>query len=906
MTISDSERKSRLNSLLKKLAPEGSFERLRESLQCDSGAEMLKGLSVDQGRSKAEESLDVLVQGDTDRLAPDQVEALEAVVHLTLRPAIDIVNDRFDQLPPHWSWLAEAETRARIERNIPSIGRIDLPGKAFSPFAGTGFVVGPNLIMTNRHVAMIFAERGGDAQIRFKRNFTATINFLRESIPRQNETEQILSVDDVVMLHPYWDMALLKVKGLSDRQVPLKLSATHPDDLTSRDIVVIGYPQQDERGNIEEHNRIFSGRYGVKRLLPGEFGAFERTEGLEEVVVALTHDASTLGGNSGSAVIHVATGEVLGLHFAGEYLRTNYAVATNDLSQDKHVIDAGVNFVQPKHPNAEKLSSTRGRSNGDDKIGITSDRLGETRAAGHKDDRTQVTDQDPRESATGTDLGTKLIAFLRSVGKETMAALSPLTNEPELQETIWYIEARFPGEPHPQKGSGVMIRLRNPEGEIQNVLLTCQHVVRNLKTGDYSTEVRCWRHDDGYHPDRFWRASRSGISGSRGTEAFEARTVGAKDWVLLSLEKRPEDASRLPFATGFSKVSSLRRYPLLGFPSGADTMDRNVVKASVSKRFHVARIDAHVGTLRLAGSEKAGGGYSGGPYLKGNGRIVALHRSIRNTNERPVGVDGKSIEAGIWEQGWGVVEIGDKAPRRWAIRIVAAVIAAVIFYFATRAPDLPIYAIEDKELVFKLPSTGCILIHPSTSDDVEAGNEPSIKGDSFIWKTPVFQERPEGNNLRARFISQSVFRYRKKFLGIPLPSGNLIVHVRQHKVFTSCEEFLTALQADNDEERRKRREWYEDKNTRPLISIEFSTQTQPKITLDTVYAEANCGNHRIEFNRITGQSSIIPRQPYLYLPENRKYVFRNVFINYGETGTDERLNPQFNQGLWSIHLMPMK
>ena len=41
---------------------------------------------------------------------------------------------------------------------------------------------------------------------------------------------------------------------------------------------------------------------------------------------AMTHDASTLGGNSGSAVIDVESGEVIALHFVGADLRANYAV----------------------------------------------------------------------------------------------------------------------------------------------------------------------------------------------------------------------------------------------------------------------------------------------------------------------------------------------------------------------------------------------------------------------------------------------------------------------------------------------------------------------------------------------------------------------------------------------------
>ena len=58
----------------------------------------------------------------------------------------------------------------------------------------------------------------------------------------------------------------------------------------------------------------------------------------------VTHDSSTLGGNSGSAVIDIETGTVVGLHFAGRYLEANYAVPTHELALDRRVVEAGVNF----------------------------------------------------------------------------------------------------------------------------------------------------------------------------------------------------------------------------------------------------------------------------------------------------------------------------------------------------------------------------------------------------------------------------------------------------------------------------------------------------------------------------------------------------------------------------------
>jgi hypothetical protein len=58
--------------------------------------------------------------------------------------------------------------------------------------------------------------------------------------------------------------------------------------------------------------------YDKKRLAPGEILKVTDSE--------IEHDCSTLGGNSGSAVVSLATGEALGLHFAGLYMEANYAV----------------------------------------------------------------------------------------------------------------------------------------------------------------------------------------------------------------------------------------------------------------------------------------------------------------------------------------------------------------------------------------------------------------------------------------------------------------------------------------------------------------------------------------------------------------------------------------------------
>ena len=140
-----------------------------------------------------------------------------------------------------WTHLSsDAAVRARIETVLPSIGRIELPGHPRLPYGGTGFVVGKGLLMTNRHVAEIFAIGVGDRRLAFKSGARAGINFVRE-LGRPDGGSTLL-VRRVVMIHPYWDMALLAVDGLPERHQPLRLSAQDARDLVAREVFVVGWP----------------------------------------------------------------------------------------------------------------------------------------------------------------------------------------------------------------------------------------------------------------------------------------------------------------------------------------------------------------------------------------------------------------------------------------------------------------------------------------------------------------------------------------------------------------------------------------------------------------------------------------------------------------------------------------
>ncbi len=286
------------------------------------------------------ESLDVLTEDPTGAaLTPGDHDRLEAIIHETSRPAYIIDNGSFTP-NSQWDFLATGDIRKNIESAIPSVGRIEVP-KDFRPYAGTGFVVGENLLMTNRHVARIFASGIGTKLLKFDAGQIAGVDFLRE-LPGAGKPDPVfLEIDEVVMIHPYWDMALLRTKNaLPEKHQPLKLSTKTPADLAGRKVVVIGYPAKDKRNNLKVQEEIFGGRYQIKRLMPGEHDGAVSYAGQD----VMAHDTSTLGGASGSAVLDVKSGEVVGLHYAGEYMKSNYAVPTVSLAEDSRILNMGLQF----------------------------------------------------------------------------------------------------------------------------------------------------------------------------------------------------------------------------------------------------------------------------------------------------------------------------------------------------------------------------------------------------------------------------------------------------------------------------------------------------------------------------------------------------------------------------------
>ncbi len=258
--------------------------------------------------------------------SPDRIS--EAIVLFQGRPAILIQDGVFqdagsqtwnDRLSPH---------KAKLKKVIPSVGRVELVNHSDFSWVGTAWVIDERVLITNRHVASVFARKQGSrfviVQNSFGQNVVAKVDFREEyqvSEAFEVEVENVLFMAEAN--GP--DAAFLLLKDHAKLPAPIALAAR---DASQHDpVAVLGYPALDTRNDGPIMSRIFSDVFDVKRMAPGEVSFVESGRNVFE------HDCSTLGGNSGSPVINYETGEAVGLHFSGRFGVANFAVKASAVRQ---------------------------------------------------------------------------------------------------------------------------------------------------------------------------------------------------------------------------------------------------------------------------------------------------------------------------------------------------------------------------------------------------------------------------------------------------------------------------------------------------------------------------------------------------------------------------------------------
>ncbi len=337
--------------MLRGAAPGGGVEMVAEALDTaevrararDSGEKTKELLRKYFGTNTARDALvDRAVQGGHDAIAmveardaaalsakPEAVNALEAIVRTDgSRPSFLIAGGEADlRSSPLGAWTDTMNRGADQLRNaIACVGRIDVPSIA-GGFMGTGMLVGPDVIVTNRHVLQAIAQQNGDGAwqlfdglaIDFGHEFGGRISLNRRSLKRVLFAGS-RPIDPYAIDHTKLDLALIELEPAGRRdepQTPLRLQMSPPLwDASNVTLFTIGYPGAPPAFQYAPSllDQLFHASFGYKRVAPGA----PMTAATAVAPWTITHDATTLGGSSGSALLVLgAQGVVAGLHYGG-------------------------------------------------------------------------------------------------------------------------------------------------------------------------------------------------------------------------------------------------------------------------------------------------------------------------------------------------------------------------------------------------------------------------------------------------------------------------------------------------------------------------------------------------------------------------------------------------------------
>ena len=277
----------------------------------------------------------------------------EAVVLEFGRPSLLVRNGRFE-LPKSREMRSRlVPARARLEAQLPSVGRIEFRNHPRLRWGGTGWLIADKVIVTNEHVAKNFAVRAGKGykpvvDLVSGQEVLPRIDFREEHLPggaKQPGFE--VPVRRVIFMAPEAkgsaDIAFLELESADGLPDPIPVATADPVD--GMDIAVVGYPSRDPGGvtSAEAALETFRDIYDVKRLSPGRVLIVESDDWF------FTHDATTLHGSSGSAVLDL-NGNAIGLHFSGDLERANYAVKPSVLLDHLGKLKLSSSAVVPTAP----------------------------------------------------------------------------------------------------------------------------------------------------------------------------------------------------------------------------------------------------------------------------------------------------------------------------------------------------------------------------------------------------------------------------------------------------------------------------------------------------------------------------------------------------------------------------
>ena len=252
----------------------------------------------------ADAALAKVGDGRSDQLTARECAALEVIVLVTGRPALRYIDGRVQ--PPDESvagnerWQVFVVTaRKNIDRVSASVARLHrVEQSGVHTHIGTGWRLGDDLLVTNRHVAQLIRWQPGKSPC--VADFAMTNN---TAGPKLFEVESLAycAEEDTV------DAAVLRLKPTT-ATLPPPLDPAFEALAVGDEVYVVGHPMNRATPQTQQ---VFGDADGYKRCSPG------RTTGLDDEYPVFEHDCSTLRGNSGSVVLSVGTHRPVGLHYGG-------------------------------------------------------------------------------------------------------------------------------------------------------------------------------------------------------------------------------------------------------------------------------------------------------------------------------------------------------------------------------------------------------------------------------------------------------------------------------------------------------------------------------------------------------------------------------------------------------------
>jgi hypothetical protein len=276
------------------------------------------------------ESLNAAANADAEavRLAESHFDGLEAIILSNARPILVARGDTFalDTVDPFADELEAG--RAFVERALRATGKLKVRNHPTVDWTANVFVVGDGLVCTARH-ALLKSDDPNQP--------------LEYSIDFDDEQRTVgwpgeLQVSEVALCCESFDVAFLRVpdlKGMGIEPLTLARAAPSPGDALAR----ITFVARDPRVDLQLQERVLGG-YELKRVMAGRVVQLDD----ESPGARLMYDTNTLAGVSGSPIVSLGTGEVLGIGTRRIYLTGNWAVPAWELRADPHVRELDARF----------------------------------------------------------------------------------------------------------------------------------------------------------------------------------------------------------------------------------------------------------------------------------------------------------------------------------------------------------------------------------------------------------------------------------------------------------------------------------------------------------------------------------------------------------------------------------